>query len=180
MKAKKYWPLVSTLLCFLLGVQCLLYIQAQRRNEEHFIQNFCTIFSVFSTETIACTDFKSLDGPKLSILYNSLSEASTYCTIARPVSVGLLKPPTSFASDFDTFDLALLQQHLGSLTTKVSDGETLDSDDLEWFSSLQQNLIILNNALYQDSSNLREEAYQETYFISAFQSFLSALESQGD
>ena len=62
----------------------------------------------------------------------------------------------------------------------MSDGETLDSDDLEWFSSLQQNLIILNNALYQDSSNLREEAYQETYFISAFQSFLSALESQGD
>lgn len=159
----------------MLSTQCLLFVKQQQENEERFINNFCSYFSVFADRFCTNVDTEYIfTAEGMNICLDEITRADNYFATERPYSVNFLSSSTIFAPDFDALSLGDLQICISSLTKTLNDGYTLETTDVEWIQLLNKELKLLRSSLYPDHT-LDSDFLIEDRFINVFQEFFSNL-----
>ncbi|MEG0597680.1 MAG: hypothetical protein RR502_06510 [Oscillospiraceae bacterium] len=158
-----------------LSIQCLLFIQAQKADENQFAGTFCARFSGFSNRLRCCEDIENISAAEMNIRYDEIADAITYFTSSRPRSVGFLRSSTLFAPNFDASSLDALRQRIGSLALTLSKGNDLDRADIEWLQLLSRELERLQSAMYSNQGALHADVLKAANFSSIFEDFFSRI-----
>ncbi|NLT64403.1 MAG: hypothetical protein GXY01_08125 [Clostridiales bacterium] len=174
-KLTKISFIVLIFLIFMLSVQCLLFVKQQRKNEEHFVNNFCSYFLVFSDRFCTNVDTEYIfTAEGMKICLDEITRIDNYFATERPYTVNFLSSSTIFAPDFDALSLGELQRCISALTKRLNDGYNLETTDVEWIHLLYKELKLLRSTLYSENT-LNSDFLKPDRFTNVFQEFFSNL-----